>query len=306
MANNSDEEHLENSTNNQSEIPSGVITPTEDIETINSNQVTENMEVHHHTHDPAAAPHHKKNWKSYFWEFLMLFLAVFCGFLAEYQLEHTIEKERANELAKSFYAELKLNDDACKKAIFESNRKDTAIQYIKHYFRDSSLQHFSKEFSVNFGVALLVNRPVIFEPRSAILNLLINSGSLRYFKSKSLQQMTIDLSIAIKEIEARNARANQYISDNIDPFIMDHQDDEWMDKVSELNRGITSFVVYQKSNYLFPFQLKNAEKIDKVRDINRISLYAYIIKVNANLFYKKCDALNSKLLNELQKEYQLN
>ena len=54
------------------------------------------MEVHHHAHDPAA-PHHKKNWKSYFWEFLMLFLAVFCGFLAEYQLEHKIEAERAKK-----------------------------------------------------------------------------------------------------------------------------------------------------------------------------------------------------------------
>jgi hypothetical protein len=51
--------------------------------TPNSQPITEqDMEVHHHAHDPAA-PHHKKNWKSYFWEFLMLFLAVFCGFLAE-------------------------------------------------------------------------------------------------------------------------------------------------------------------------------------------------------------------------------
>jgi hypothetical protein len=41
----------------------------------------QNMEVHHHAHNPAE-PHHKKNWKAYFWEFLMLFLAVFCGFLA--------------------------------------------------------------------------------------------------------------------------------------------------------------------------------------------------------------------------------
>ena len=30
----------------------------------------EEMEVHHHAHDPAA-PHHQKNWKNYFWEFLM-------------------------------------------------------------------------------------------------------------------------------------------------------------------------------------------------------------------------------------------
>ena len=36
------------------------------------------MEVHQHTHTP------RKKWTHYFWEFLMLFLAVFCGFLAEY------------------------------------------------------------------------------------------------------------------------------------------------------------------------------------------------------------------------------
>jgi len=49
------------------------------------------MEVHHHAHTA------RKKWTHYFWEFLMLFLAVFCGFLAEYQLEHKIEKERARK-----------------------------------------------------------------------------------------------------------------------------------------------------------------------------------------------------------------
>jgi hypothetical protein len=37
----------------------------------------------------------------------MLFLAVFCGFLAEYQLEHRIEKERAKQYIRSFYEDLK-------------------------------------------------------------------------------------------------------------------------------------------------------------------------------------------------------
>ena len=105
MADNTDEEHLDNPTNNQSENSPDVITPTVDTETINPNQETENMEVHHHGHDPAA-PHHKKNWKSYFWEFLMLFLAVFCGFLAEYQLEHKIESDRGKQYTYSFYEDL--------------------------------------------------------------------------------------------------------------------------------------------------------------------------------------------------------
>jgi len=35
------------------------------------------MEVHSHAHTD------RKKWTHYLWEFLMLFLAVFCGFLAE-------------------------------------------------------------------------------------------------------------------------------------------------------------------------------------------------------------------------------
>jgi hypothetical protein len=56
------------------------------------------MEVHTHPHSsPAPGGTTRKKWTHYFWEFLMLFLAVFCGFLAEYQLEHKIERDRATK-----------------------------------------------------------------------------------------------------------------------------------------------------------------------------------------------------------------
>lgn len=72
--------------------------------THNSQLVTEkDMEVHHHTHHD----HGKKNWKSYFWEFLMLFLAVLCGFMAEYQLEHKIERDREKVYMQNMLDDLK-------------------------------------------------------------------------------------------------------------------------------------------------------------------------------------------------------
>lgn len=103
MADNRDEAHLENPANSQPENSSNAITPSTYTETIISTQETENMEVHHHTHHG----HDKRNWKSYFWEFLMLFLAVFCGFIAEYLLEHKIEKEKSEQYINSFYEDLK-------------------------------------------------------------------------------------------------------------------------------------------------------------------------------------------------------
>ena len=39
----------------------------------------------------------------------MLFLAVFCGFLAEYQLEHKIEKDREKQYIQSLVADLKID-----------------------------------------------------------------------------------------------------------------------------------------------------------------------------------------------------
>ena len=61
------------------------------------------MEVPHHTHTS------RKKWSHYFWEFLMLFLAVFCGFLAEYQLEHKIERDRAKQFLQSMLVDVRTN-----------------------------------------------------------------------------------------------------------------------------------------------------------------------------------------------------
>ena len=59
------------------------------------------MEVHHpHTHTP------RKKWTHYFWEFLMLFLAVTLGFFVENQREHFIENKREKEYIRSLVTDL--------------------------------------------------------------------------------------------------------------------------------------------------------------------------------------------------------
>jgi hypothetical protein len=73
------------------------------------------METHaHHLHKAPG----KKIWH-YLFEFLMLFLAVFCGFLAENLREHQVEKDRAKQYIFSFYEDLK-ND---------TGRMNVLIQY---------------------------------------------------------------------------------------------------------------------------------------------------------------------------------
>ena len=114
------------------------------------------MEVHAHTHTA------RKKWTHYFWEFIMLFLAVFCGFLAEYQLEHKIEKDRAKELAKSFYEELKNDSVVAAQKVQNRIKAENAFSYLAKYFRDSSLNNVSKTFSLNFLYAIYFRTPSIF------------------------------------------------------------------------------------------------------------------------------------------------
>ncbi len=60
------------------------------------------MEVHHHSRHP-------KKWKEYITEFIMLFLAVSLGFMAENIREHQIEKHREIAYLKNVHEDLKLD-----------------------------------------------------------------------------------------------------------------------------------------------------------------------------------------------------
>jgi hypothetical protein len=83
------------------------------------------MEVHHHSHSS------RKKWTHYFWEFLVLFFAVFCGFLAEYQLEHKFESDREKVLAKVFYEDIKKDTAALISGIAFSKVKIKAADIAK-------------------------------------------------------------------------------------------------------------------------------------------------------------------------------
>ncbi|HMU45021.1 MAG TPA: hypothetical protein PKC72_01575 [Chitinophagaceae bacterium] len=136
------------------------------------------MDVHHHAHTA------RKKWTHYFWEFLMLFLAVFCGFLAEYQLEHKIEKQRAKEYAQSLYRDLTTDTGAYSKNIRNLN---ICINNI-----DSLLLLLNNKDEIEKNTTSIYKHGIyafIFpsnKPNESTLQQLLNSGSLRYFRSSGL------------------------------------------------------------------------------------------------------------------------
>src|SRR5215211_4115796 len=110
------------------------------------------MEVHTHQHSP------RKKWTHYFWEFLMLFVAVFCGFLAENIREHSVERHREKEFAKALYAELLDDSTAAANKLTRRLEKEKDMDYLSSYFRDSSLTSLSKDVYPTYTISFyLIN-----------------------------------------------------------------------------------------------------------------------------------------------------
>jgi hypothetical protein len=259
------------------------------------------MEVHQHTHTS------RKKWFHYFWEFLMLFLAVFCGFLAEYQLEHKIESDRAKELAASFYNELKADSAAIQQVVKRRARKDQAFSYMRNYFRDSSITNCSKTFALNFTYGYVMFSPSIFEPRDAILEQLKSSGSLRYFKNKDLQTLTGNLSVAIANLRKRNDYEWTFYHENIHAFLNQHNDMEFHDRLSMDSKKFYIELLdrYENSEEVFPFHLAKTGSFDKTFVINMTGTYQLILRGSSSNQYREYILLSQSLMQKLRSVYHL-
>jgi|SRR6185295_4297872 len=258
------------------------------------------MEVHAHTHTE------RKKWTHYFWEFLMLFLAVFCGFLAEYQLEHKIEKERAKELAENLYNEVYADSIVIQQAIANRITKEKSYADFAAYIKDSNLVKPGMRFYLSFSNAFVNHRPLIFEPKDGILNQLINSGSLRYFRNKQLQTDIGLLSVAIGKIRSRVLRENTFLDFTLRPFQMKHFDNRWLSLVTDKGTITVADAIEKNDVSQYPSpRILHLQQFDK-DEAENIALQGIIMSSGTRLIvFKEYADANHSLLMTLRKEYHL-
>jgi len=143
------------------------------------------MEVHHHSHTPSSQG---KKWTHYFWEFLMLFLAVFCGFLAEYQLEHVIEHQRAKVYATNLYEDLKKDTAELNRVIHsiesDTRKLDTLSSLIEEKGTGPAV---TRDLYYYAGFSTHVTN---FSSVNATMEELKGSGNIRLMNSKVAMQIS--------------------------------------------------------------------------------------------------------------------
>ena len=156
------------------------------------------MEVHAHTHTA------RKKWTHYLWEFLMLFFAVFCGFLAENIRESYVERHREKEYVASLINDLKYDTLQFKKTISEIENKLPYFDSAFLFFKNSASYNYV--FPFNYWSNCLA--AAVCMPDEPTIEQLKNSGNFRLLKNKKLLDSIL---IYDNHIKGEHLSTNNYL-----------------------------------------------------------------------------------------------
>ncbi len=142
------------------------------------------MEVHAHSHTA------RKKWTHYFWEFLMLFLAVFCGFLAENQREHMIEHQREKKFIRSLISDLSADTTRLGTIIDLRNQRLVMLDSFMILLNKPNAEAYGRTIYYFNSYA---TRGVAFRftPADGTMQQLKNGGNLRLIRKASVSDSII-------------------------------------------------------------------------------------------------------------------
>jgi hypothetical protein len=256
------------------------------------------MEVHSHTH-PAPGGTRKK-WTHYFWEFLMLFLAVFCGFIAENQREHIVEHKREKAFMVTMLSDLKSDTGMLRKM------HQTFVQVILHLdsltplLEENKLMDYNAEKIYQHQVNLNLFYKCVFADRT--IYQLKNSGNFRLIRKKNVSD----------RINAYDGYVRNFVENMQNMYIIP----QW-EKLNNQGTGIFKSSVFRqfmqdgKGRWYIPIQLPgkpyfiSTKKINIQKFINMLEQYAVAVEwFNSNTLNALDRAV--KLDSVIRKEYSLN
>ena len=153
------------------------------------------MEVHHHSSPaPGGAHTPQKKWTHYLWEFLMLFLAVFCGFLAENQREHMIEHQREKKYIRSLSSDLDADITRLTSIVEQRNERALLLDSFSTLLNSPDvLLHSNDLYYYNsFATRGVAFR---FTPVDGTMQQLKNAGNLRLIRKSYISDSIVSYEI---------------------------------------------------------------------------------------------------------------
>jgi len=201
------------------------------------------MEVHHHSHHP-------KKWKEYLTEFLMLFLAVSMGFIAENVREKHIENERSEELMHAFINDVKENQKQLDSLIINNQRLSYYYDSMvfDNGFGKRQIDLIKLSDDLDFKMYRFINKKTIFEQMKS-------SGALRYIQDKEILKSMLRYEENADYAERRS---------------MDNETDHYNNR---FRATIDEILPLSFFRYISEDELKNTTKMDSLVNPGRYENY---------------------------------
>ena len=254
------------------------------------------MEVHHHSHTSDPDSHRgRKKWTHYFFEFLMLFLAVFAGFLAENWREHIVERKREKEYIRSMIEDLKL--DTAGLASDNNTRKAAVVMY------DSVITLLNKKNRSQFEqqrIYYLARMGLRLSPfpklNDRTYEQMKSSGNLRLIHEKEISDKITHYYFNIKEFSL-----------NTDQTLLRLQ------SLIEIQGKVFDGAVFQQMINVKNFEINQPEGYPALitkdkQTLNELSVrihYVLSILLYSQNFITELEKETSELIETLKKEYHL-
>ncbi|HSZ84539.1 MAG TPA: hypothetical protein VK787_00825 [Puia sp.] len=260
------------------------------------------MEVHHHPHIE------KKNFKEYFLEFLMIFLAVTLGFFAESLREHFVDETRIHEYMQEMVENLQYDSIRCALNYKTNTDREKGMDSLsveiknatKGKINANALYYYAFKYFGGFGHAAFNN--------SAITELK-NSGTFRLIKNKNITAELYDY--YQRKVYAANVHmpTPEQVDDETKLF------NEFF-MLSDLDDYVRSYDSISDKTYNNEYNYQNILQHDPLlrllktnpTDLERLNTHVtqFEIKIKLyNFWLLYCKKAAEKLIKDIKKEYQL-
>ncbi len=174
------------------------------------------MEVHAHSHTA------RKKWTHYLWEFLMLFLAVFCGFLAENKREKIVERHREKDYISSMIEDLQTDTANLAFVIKDFEEIEKRFDFTIRGFNEG-IKTYSEDWTNKF---ILCYRGgfVDFYQSDRTIQQLKNAGGMRLIINKEAAMGIIKYDAEVKdlvlEVTSLSTAQDRYIQEMLKVWSM--------------------------------------------------------------------------------------
>jgi hypothetical protein len=248
------------------------------------------MEVHHHP----DINHKPKKWKEYFLEFLMIFLAVTLGFIAENLREHITDRVKERQYIAGFIRNVK-DDTASLRHVIELDQ-----QQVKGVVSMLKLSHVNMAIDSNrksfyYMAFQYFFTSAIFKSNDATLQQLKSTGDYRLIEKSHVADSLTKYDTDIHSIYNQGVYYEAYFKEILSR----------LDEMTDMTiLGDTSFIINGRmTNKPFPRLRDNEGKLPTL--FNKIFDFRIITNAYLENFLKPQLENSKSLIRFLKKEYDI-